>query len=75
MRTSDDYIDSNVRLGLSAAGMVSLHTIYLLIELCLPSPIMLYAQLQHLLQINAINGKKIHLLVPDRPEYVRSYKM
>ncbi|KAL3160873.1 hypothetical protein ABBQ38_009267 [Trebouxia sp. C0009 RCD-2024] len=45
-RTSDDYIDANVRLGLSAAGM-----------------------------INAINGKRIHLLVPDRAEYVRSYKM
>ena len=26
MRTSDDYIDSNVRLALSAAGMVSKHT-------------------------------------------------
>jgi len=26
MRTSDDYIDSNVRLALSAAGMVSKRT-------------------------------------------------
>ncbi|DBA94753.1 TPA: hypothetical protein ACH3X1_002301 [Trebouxia sp. C0004] len=46
MRTSDDYIDSNVRLALSAAGM-----------------------------INSRNGKRVHLLVPDRAEYVRSYKM
>lgn len=27
------------------------------------------------MQINTINGKRIHLLVPDRGEYVRSYKM
>ncbi len=33
MRTSDDYIDSNVRLALSAAGMVRKHASLLLYQL------------------------------------------
>lgn len=83
-RTSDDYIDANVRLGLSAAGMVSsgnscaVQTEHLVsMHVCTPSVVHAHfcVLTKWVLQINAINGKRIHLLVPDRAEYVRSYKM
>lgn len=91
-RTSDDYIDANVRLGLSAAGMVSsgnfafftmntwIVSMFLAVvsmHVCTPSAAQAHCCLftKWVLQINAINGKRIHLLVPDRAEYVRSYKM